>query len=488
VSQARPSGAAAPDRRPLCVDLDGTLLATDTLHELALALARERPVDLLRLPFWLARGRAGLKARLGARVKLDPALLPYRPEVIAALRDARAEGRRCVLVTAADAALAESIAAHLDLFDEVLASDGRDNLKGRRKADRLVERFGAGAFEYLGDAAADLPVFEAAGSASLVGAGAALRRRAASRVPIARTLADRPVASVRLRAWVRALRLHQWAKNLLLFVPLVAAHRALEPALLVAAAAGFLAFSLCASAVYLLNDLLDLAADRAHPTKRERPFASGALPAAAGVAMAVLLLAEGLVIGAFLPAGFMTALLAYLGANAAYNLGLKRVAIADVVLLAGLYAVRVVAGGAATGIPISPWLLGFSLFFFLNLAFLKRYIDVRRVAEAGGTVVPGRDYRASDLPLLGAMGIAAGYLAVVVLALYVQSDYVVRLYRRPEVLWLAAPLVAYWTSRAWLVAHRGRMNDDPVVFALRDPVTWGIAAVGLALGAAATLV
>lgn len=489
MSQPRPSGAAAPapDRRPLCVDLDGTLLATDSLHELALALARERPLDLLRLPFWLAGGRAALKARLGERVRLDPALLPYRPEVLDALRAARAAGRPCVLATAADAGLAGAIAAHVGLFDEVLASDGRENLKGGRKAERLVERFGAGGFEYLGDAAADLPVFAAAGSASLVGAGAGLRRRAAARVPVARSLAEPPGAGARLRTWLRALRLHQWVKNALVLVPLVASHRLAEPALVASAASAFLAFGLCASGVYLLNDLADLAADRAHPTKSRRPFASGALQAGPGVLVALALVAAGLAVGARLPGAFLGALLAYLAANVAYTLLLKRIAIADVVLLAGLYTLRVVAGGAAIGVAISPWLLAFSLFFFLNLAFLKRYVDVRRVAGAGGAAVGGRDYRVEDLPLLASMGLAAGYLAVVVLALYVQSDYVVRLYRAPALLWLATPLVVYWTSRAWLIAHRGEMDDDPVAFALRDPVTWAVGAAGLAIGALATL-
>jgi 4-hydroxybenzoate polyprenyltransferase/phosphoserine phosphatase len=478
--------APASDRRALCVDLDGTLLATDSLHELVLALARERPFDLLRLPLWLARGRAALKARLGERVQLDPALLPYRPEVLEALREARAEGRACVLVTAADRRLAESIAGHVGLFDEVLGSDGRENLKGHRKAERLVARFGARGFEYLGDAAADLPVWEAAGSASLVAAGAGLRRRVTARVPVARSLAASPAAGARLRAWARALRLHQWVKNLLLLLPLFASHRFVELPLLARAGQAFLAFGLCASAVYLLNDLSDLPSDRAHPARRGRPFARGALPPAQGVVAAVGLLAAGLALAARLPSSFLAAVLAYLAANVAYSLALKRVAVADVVLLAGLYTLRVVAGASAVGVPLSPWLLAFCLFFFLNLAFLKRYVDVRRVAGDGTAAVPGRDYRASDLPLLAGMGLAAGYLAVVVLALYVQSDYVVRLYRAPDLLWLATLLVVYWTSRAWLLAHRGELHDDPVVFALRDPVTWGVGAAGLAVAALAT--
>jgi 4-hydroxybenzoate polyprenyltransferase len=276
-------------------------------------------------------------------------------------------------------------------------------------------------------------------------------------------------------------------KNGLVLLPLLAAHRFAEPSLAAAAAQAFLAFGLCASGVYLLNDLTDLAADRAHPTKRGRPFASGALSAGPGVLVALALVAAGLGVGARLPGGFVAALLAYLAANLAYTLFLKRVAIADVVLLAGLYTLRVVAGSEAVDVPLSPWLLAFSLFFFLNLAFLKRYVDVRRVAGVGGAAVAGRDYRAADLPLLGSMGVAAGYLAVVVLALYVQSDTVVRLYRAPHLLWLATPLVVYWTSRSWLLAHRGSIDDDPVAFALRDPVTWGVGAAGLAIGALATL-
>lgn len=484
----RPRAGPAAEGRALCVDLDGTLVATDTLHELVLALARERPLDLLRLPAWLAGGRAALKARLCARVRLDPARLPYRPEVLDALRAARAEGRPCALVTAADCGLAQAIAAHVGLFDEVIASDGRDNLKGARKAARLAARFGAGGFEYAGDAAADLPVWEAAGAATLVGASGRLRRRVAARVPVERALGARLGRGARLRAWGAALRLHQWLKNLLVFVPLLTSHRLGEPELVAHAVQAFFAFGACASGVYVLNDLADLAADRAHPAKARRPFARGALPAWQGALAGPALLGAGLALAsAGLPPAFLVALGGYLVANAAYTLRVKRLPIADVVVLAGLYTLRVVAGGAAVAVEISPWLLAFSLFFFLNLAFLKRYGDVRRAAEPAGGPVPGRDYRAQDLPLLATMGVAAGYLAVLVLALYLQSDYVVRLYERPTLLWLAIPLVAYWTSRAWLLAHRGALPDDPVVFALRDPVTWGVGLAGVAIGALASL-
>ena len=390
-----------------------------------------------------------------------------------------------MLVTAADRRTAEAIAAHLGCFDEVWASDGTDNLKGAAKAARLRDRFGAGGFEYLGDAHADLPVWEAAGAASLVVPGSALRRRVAARVPIERSLGARPGAGELASAWRRQLRVHQWVKNALVVLPLVASHRIGEPALWANAALAFLAFSFTTSAVYVVNDLLDLASDRAHPTKRRRPFASGALPVAAGALAAPLLVAAAFALSAFLPRGFLVALAAYTVANVAYSLWLKRVAIADVIVLASFYTLRVVAGGLAVGIMPSPWLLAFCLFFFLNLAFLKRCVDLRRLAP--GARAAGRDYAAEDLPLLTSLGSAAASMSLAVLAFYVQSETVVRLYRTPELLWLALPLGAYWTSRAWLLAHRGQLDDDPVAFAVRDPVTWGVGAAGVAVGALAAV-
>ena len=392
-----------------------------------------------------------------------------------------------MLVTAADRRVAQSVADHLGLFSEVLASDGGANLKGHHKAERLAERFGRGGFEYLGDAAADLPVWEAAGAASLVAPSEGLLRRVAARLPVERTLGARSGRGARLRTWLRALRVHQWVKNLLLVLPLLASHRFDEPALWLASAFAFTAFSLCSSAVYVWNDLADLAADRAHPTKRRRPFASGELPVAAGFVAAPLLLAAALALAAAaLPSRFAAALGVYVLANFVYTLWLKRVAIADVVLLAALYTLRVVAGGIAVAVVLSPWLLAFCLFFFLNLAFLKRYVDVRRIAEGAEGRVPGRDYEASDLALLASMGPAAGYLATLILALYVQSENVARLYRSPDLLWLATPLAAYWVSRMWLLAHRGRMDDDPVAFAVRDPVTWGVGLAGAVIAGLAT--
>ncbi len=478
-----PGGEVAGEALPLCVDLDGTLVATDTLWEGIIALIRKQPQLLLALPFWLIGGRARFKAELVRRARADATALPYREELLDYLRDARAAGRAVLLVTASRQEVAHAVADHLGLFSGVMASESGFNLKGPRKAEALVAAFGEGGFEYVGDAAADRPVFARAGAASTVGAEGA-RAAARSGTPVARSFEAPPADAA---TWRRGLRMHQWVKNVLLFLPLLASHRFTEAALWGQALVAFVSLSLCASTVYLFNDLMDLEADRRHPTKRRRPLAAGRIPIPHALAAVPVLLgvAFGLSL-ALLPPLFSGCLLAYLLLNGLYTFWLKRVAIADVVFLACLYSLRVLAGGFALAIFVSPWLIGFSLFFFLNLAFLKRYADLRLVARSKGTGSPGRDYQVDDAPLLLALGPAAGMMATVVLALYVQGDHVATLYARPEVLWGLVPIMVYWTSRFWLLAHRGQMTDDPVLFATRDPVSYAAAALGvavLALGA-----
>jgi 4-hydroxybenzoate polyprenyltransferase len=278
----------------------------------------------------------------------------------------------------------------------------------------------------------------------------------------------------RLRDAVRALRLHQWSKNVLVFLPLLAAHKALEPELLFRTLLAFLAFGLVASGHYVLNDLLDLEADRRHARKRNRPFASGALPASAGVALVPALLAAGVAVALLLPRGFQAVLAGYLAATSAYSLALKRVVILDVLLLAGLYTSRMFAGAFAADVPVSEWLASFSMFLFLSLALLKRASEIVETAQA----LHGRGYLASDREPIFGMGVASGYLAVLVLALYVSSNEVRLLYSHPGWLWALCPLVLYWVSRLWIRAHRGEVRDDPVLFALRDPASWLVAALG----------
>jgi len=447
----------------LCVDLDGTLLKTDLLYESALVLLGRKPWLLFLLPLWLLRGKATLKREIAERVELDATRLPYDERVIEALRDTRARPR--VLCTASDAKFAHQVAEHLGLFELVLASADGVNLSGERKAHRLVERFGERGFDYMGNASADLPVWSRARQAWVVNAPAGLSARAARAAQVAREL---PPAGGGARAWIKALRLHQWLKNLLVFLPLLASHRFLDAQAIAAALLAFAAFSLSASGVYLLNDLLDLDADRQHPRKRLRPFASGVLPLLHGLFAAPLLAAIGLCLGLAVGPLFACVLAGYYAMTLAYSLRLKRVVMVDVIALAGLYTVRIIGGAVAIGATLSFWLLAFSMFLFLSLAMLKRYTELMLALGNGRNLANGRGYAVDDLPLIQSLGSAAGYLAVLVFALYINSPESLALYARPQVLWLICPLLLYWISHLWITSHRGRMDDDPVVFAATD--------------------
>jgi 4-hydroxybenzoate polyprenyltransferase len=390
-----------------------------------------------------------------------------------------------VLATAAPREVAEAVAAELGCFDEVLASDPTHNLKGPAKRTALEERFGRGGFEYVGDSAADRAVWEGAGRASCVGLSRSQEEQVAQLAPLAESF---PIERAGLRTWLSQLRVHQWVKNLLLFLPLIAAHRLAEPELFGRSILAFLAFSLCASAVYLGNDLLDLPDDRAHPLKRSRPLAAGLIPIWQGLLGIPLLLVGAFALTALgVPGAFVAMLGIYLAVNAGYSFFLKRIPIADVLVLALVYSLRVLAGGIVTGIAVSPWLIGSSLFFFLNLALLKRYADLR-VLEGRVDPAPGRGYGADDAPLLLALGPASGFMGVVVLALYIQSDKVATLYREPAILWALIPLLLYWVSRIWLLAHRRIIRGDPVWYTARDPLSWAVAlAAAVTFSAAASL-
>lgn len=468
---------------PLVVDLDGTLILTDMLHESAIGATRNRPLMALCLPFWLARGKALLKRRLAEGFDFDPALLPYNESFLAWLRAQRESGRKLVLCTASDHRLAESIAEHLGLFDEVLASDGETNLAGTLKAQVLCERYGEGGFDYAGNSYADLAVWRHARNAIVVNSGAKLAALAGTHVE-----RHFPAQGRGLGVWVRMLRLHQWLKNVLLFVPVLTAHRFTELQHIQTLVLGFMAFSMCASAVYVTNDLLDLGSDRSHPRKRYRPLASGQVPLAWGVALALLLLAAGTILSLMLPPGFRFWLAAYFLLTCAYSFALKRVVLLDCIVLAILYTLRIVTGGAATGIPLSFWLLAFSIFLFLSLAFVKRYAELQTQQQVGGSKVHGRGYHTADLGLVQALGVSSGYASVLVLALYLNSEAVVRLYRTPEFIWGAVPVLLFWVSWLWLRAHRGEMHDDPLVFSIKDRASLLAGALFLAVLAAGTLV
>lgn len=448
----------------LVVDLDGTLCRTDTLHENLVGVLSRRPAHLPRVVAGLAGGKAAFKRRVAEAHVMPGEALPYDEGVLDLVRAARARGRRTALVSASDQAQVDAVAAHLGLFDEAIGTGGGDadgNLGGAAKAAFLERRYGRGGFDYVADSPADLPVWKAARRAISVRTGVPLRRRLDAVHDDVHHIGE---AGWRLGTAIEALRPHQWSKNVLVFLPMLAAH---DISGLPAAVAAFAAFCLTASSVYLLNDLVDLRPDRAHPRKRRRPFASGRLPIAFGlVAAPALLLLAALIALIWTPPAFLGVLALYYLGTFAYSFWLKRKALVDVLTLAGLYTARIVAGAAATGLALSPWMLGFSMFLFLSLAAVKRQAELTQQAEGARTA--GRGYETGDLPLLREMALASGFAAVMVFALYINSEAVTALYANPEALWLICPLLLYWVGRMVLMTHRGHMDDDPIVFAARD--------------------
>jgi len=469
------------DGVPLAVDLDGTLVRSDLLMESLAAALKRNPFAVLALPLWLARGRAALKSELAKRSDVDASLLPYDPAVLRELRRQRAEGRWLILATAADNALAQRVADHLGLFDDVIASDGAKNMKREAKAKALTERFGEGGFDYMGEDRHDVPVWRHAREAYVVGGDALAAEARAAGKPV-HVIARDPARAPSL---LRALRAYQWAKNILLFVPLLTAHVLTDPDALLAAALAFVSFSLAASAVYLANDVADLQDDRRHPTKRARPLASGELHIGYALLLVPGLLAAAFAIAILLPPDFGLLLAMYLAVNLAYSLGLKRAPLLDVFVLAGLYTMRILAGAAAVDVPVSHWLLAFSLFAFLSLALAKRFVEVSNVASRDESRVGGRGYVAGDGDVLAMLGVACAGLSTLVFALYITSPAVVVLYSTPSILWLAVPVLLYWMSRVWFLAHRGELHEDPLLFALHDPASYatGVAVVAVVIAA-----
>ncbi|WP_447968958.1 UbiA family prenyltransferase [Nitrospira sp. M1] len=474
--QAGLTSIQARNTRILCVDLDNTLLATDVLWESILLLMKQQPWALFALPMWYVQGRAHVKRCIAERVILDPNQLPYRQEVLDYLKQEHAQGRTIVLATGSDYHPAEAIATHLGIFSEVLASDGKRNLSGLSKSRKLVERFGERGFDYIGDNKKDLSVWAQAHSALLVDPTNQILAQAKKSSTVVRTFRTDSHSVHRL---VQALRLGQWVKNILVFLPLITAHQFGHWEQSTQVVLAFVSFSLCASSIYIFNDLLDLPADRRHPKKKHRPFASGALSIPYGLLMSpTLFLGSVILAHATLPLSFLYILSLYAVSTTGYSLFFKQVAILDVLILAGLYTLRVLAGGMAIGVSISSWLLAFSMFLFLSLAFTKRYLELqyRKVRHNQG--LDRRAYRGLDKHLLAIMGMISGYLSVLVLALYINSPDVLTLYQHPKTLWLICPLLLYWISRNWLLANRGTLDDDPLILAIKDPHSYLVAIAG----------
>jgi 4-hydroxybenzoate polyprenyltransferase/phosphoserine phosphatase len=471
VTGAKPAKVQPP---ALCVDLDGTLIRGNVLWECVLALLKTRPFAALILPFWLLSGRASFKHKLAAKVRLDPAHLPYRQEVIDLVRQEKHDGRRIALATAADREIAEAVSSYLGLFDEVHASDGKLNLKGANKAAFLIEHFATNGFDYVGDSVADVAVWRNARGAYVVGTQA--RADQAATVTTVKGTILEPRASFRTSAgtWINALRGHHWAKNLLLFLPLALSHNlTVEP--FVRTLIGFALYGCCASGLYILNDLLDLHSDREHPWKKERPFAAGTISIPGGLLASLILLSSALGSGFLLDIQFGATLSCYATLTMLYSLYLKKIALLDVFILSSFYSFRILAGALISGTPLSQWFLAFSMFFFLSLAMAKRYSELLHASDLVKAGNSGRGYHTGDRELLLSLGVGSSFSAVVIFSLYVHSQDVLLLYPSPEYLFLLCPIVLYWLSRNWLLAHRGELKEDPVTLAIRDPVSYGVA-------------
>ncbi|WP_163269277.1 UbiA family prenyltransferase [Chelativorans alearense] len=457
---------------PLVVDLDGTLIRTNLLLESVIALVKQSLLTVFLLPLWLMRGKATLKEEVTRRVSLDLSVLPLNAPLLEHLRRKKARGHRLILATGTHETLARKIADQLGLFDEVLATNGRHNLTGINKLTVLRHQFGATGFDYAGNAAADCPIWCAARQATVVDAPSRLVGWAKRNANVTHVF---PRQRPPLWLYVRALRLHQWLKNILLFAPLVAALKFTDVAALTDLLIGFFAFGLCASSVYLVNDIIDLEDDRLHPNKRHRPFASGTLPVAHGLVLVPLLLAASAALCLFLPWQFAAVLGVYYAATLAYTFGLKRLEAIDIVTLALLYTTRIFAGAAAAQLPLSVWLLTFSIFLFLSLAIAKRYAELILMHKNGKQGSTGRGYRFADLPILRSMGVGAGYVAAVVLAVYLDTPQVAAAYAHPQILWVFVPVLVLWLTRVWIKTGRAEMHDDPLVFAARDRVSLAFA-------------
>ncbi|MGJ7491008.1 UbiA family prenyltransferase [Variovorax sp. ZT4R33] len=463
----------------LYIDLDGTLVATDLLHESLLQLVRASPLSLLMLPAWLTRGRAALKHEVARRVDIDVTTLPYREEVLRLARDARQAGRRVVLATASDTKFAQQIAEHLGLFDEVIASNGVRNMKGEGKLAAIERDAGGRAFAYAGDHPVDLSIWERAHAAVVVSRSDRLNQRAAQATSIEAVI--RPHAA-KLQRYIYGMRLHQWLKNLLIFLPLMPSLHDLTLDVVTNALLAFLAFGLMASGIYVVNDLLDLGSDRRHHRKRRRPFAAGEIPVSRGLLMAVGLSALSLLLTiTTLPIEFLYVLLIYMALTTAYSVHLKRRAVVDVFSLAALYTIRIAAGTAATGLPLSFWVLSFSLFIFLSLALAKRYVELAATIDDPTKLNTDRGYLPNDLTFVLCGGVAAGQMSTLLLGLYINDQDMMGRYDNPVWLWMLVPVFLFWAMRIWLKAVRGLLHEDPVVFAARDWVSLTAVAISAVL-------
>ena len=455
----------------ICVDLDGTLIRSDTFHESLLELIKRNPLMLVMVVFWLLRGRAYCKQQVAARANLPVDSLPYHQPLIEWLKQQKQAGARLILVTAADQTIAERVAAHVGIFDEVMASDGQRNLKGTHKRDALNAAFGQHQYLYAGNAQADWAVWRDAKAAIVVNASRVVARKAAQ---LATVQAEFPRERLGLKRWLKVFRVHQYSKNALILVPWILGHQLTHWHALGLVLLGIVCFSLLASSVYISNDLLDLHSDRKHHSKCRRALAAGSLSIPTGVVLSVLCLLAAIALAWMLPHAFQFVLLGYYILTCLYSFLLKRLVLIDVYTLALLYTSRIFAGMAILDLGYSNWLVLFSFFWFTSLAFVKRFTELLPMAKSGQKGLHGRGYFADHFMSVKVFGICSGFVSVLIFGLYLSSEQADALYLHPQLLYAVCPLLLYWISRVWLLASEGKMHDDPIVFAIKDRVTYGL--------------
>jgi 4-hydroxybenzoate polyprenyltransferase len=476
---AAPLAGSARGAPPLVIDLDGTLIHSDLLWEAIVLFLKNNFLRLWLLPLWLLGGKTGFKAKLAGAVTLNPATLPYDRTLLAMIESEREQGRTIILATGSERRFADLVAGHLKLFDRVLATDASINLTSHNKARQLVDLYGDKGFDYIGNANADLPVWlRSRGAFSVtqrpfrLADGRATEQRGALRGGWGKAL-------------LKAMRPRQWLKNLLVFVPMLAGHALGAPALLQSLVA-FIAFSLCASSAYLLNDALDAHDDRVHPTKRKRPIAAGSLPLPVALFASPLLALAALLLCAVFDPLLLLAVGVYFATTLCYSIYLKRLLMVDIVTLAILYSLRILGGSAATHIEPSFWLLAFSFFIFLSLALLKRHSELFNLHRQGKEKTSGRGYTTADKTPIGIMGVNSAFMSVLIFMLYFNSQNVLQLYAQPAYLMGIVPLMVFWLGRLWTLSFRGQVNEDPVLYVSKDPVSLVVICLCLALAVAAT--
>ena len=465
----------------LCVDLDGTLVRTDTLFESLITYLRAKPLRLFRVIGWLFLGKARFKQELGRAFQLEPDTLPYSVPFLDYLRAEAERGRQLLLVTAADSSIAHAVAGHLGLFTTVICSDGQKNVSGKTKLAAIRQTLGDQPFSYAGNSRQDVAVWQGANGAVIVGASPGVCRAVKrSGVAVEKVF---PAPRFSLRALLKEMRIYQWIKNVLVLLPIALGHHLRDPYALVRGLRAFLAFSLCASAIYLVNDLLDLSTDRRHTKKRHRPLAAGKVSVTSAVVTVFILILSAALLN---PTGDAAILLAlYAVSSIAYSLYLKRLLMIDVIMLAGFYTLRLLYGGTAARTGISIWTLAFSMFMFLSLALIKRISELRNRTSDEGLTASGRGYQMNDLPQLTSLCAASGAVSALIVILYVRSPDVVGLYSRPQFLLGIFPLLAYWQSRLLILANRGAIQEDPIMFSLFDHASQAVAIALLLIIAAA---